>query len=130
MSAHLNVVRSLVHNSRLVLAGFTVALVSALAVIAVHASVASASQDWHCYGYMVCYAPRSGNIYELKGTNYSRAGDVCVEISGHGGTLRCNGNPNNGVSVFYLGDQSHPIYGLPVVSTNYGDYATLAGHSY
>jgi len=111
-------------------------LVSALTVIAIQPGFASASgvspdvQDWSCYGVMVCYAPRSGNIYELKGTNYSRAGDICVEISGHGGTLRCNGNPANGFSVFYLGDKNHPIYGRPVVSTDHGDYGNIAGHSY
>lgn len=135
--ARVELVRSLAHNYR-VLAALAVALVSALIVIAVQAGSASAagvspdSQSWSCYGVYKCYAPRSGNIYQLEGTNYSQAGDVCVEISGVGGTLRCNSNPSHGYNVFYYGDKSHPIYGRPVVSVNsdaYG-YANLAGYSY
>ncbi|MGH3609322.1 MAG: hypothetical protein ACRDRD_14695 [Pseudonocardiaceae bacterium] len=128
MSAHASAL--VIRHRRLALRAFVAAFLATLIAFAVEAGIALASQNWSCTSCHHVYASRSGNEYKLHGINYSRNGDVCVEVSGHGGTLRCNSNPATGSGVYWQGSKSHPVYGKPVVSTDKGDLGKLAGHSY
>jgi hypothetical protein len=117
-------------TSRRLRAKWFVAAVAASAAFVLAAGVALAEQfvqNWSCSNCRQVYAPRAGNIYKLHGINYSRNGDVCVEVSGHSSTLRCNSNAATGSGVYWQGPTT---YGTPVVSTDKGDTGALAGHSY
>jgi len=114
-------------SRRLRVTTFAATVAAACAALAVAAGVALAVQNWSCSNCRQVYAPRAGNIYKLHGINYSRNGDVCVEVSGYSGTLRCNSNPATGSGVYWQGSTT---YGTPVVSTDKGDTGALAGHSY